>query len=87
MITTSIASGGLAAFRRAAAVVVAACLLVPVLAIAGAAAQPAAGSRPTLEDVEVRDRLIADQESLLNAYRCLFGVDVVAVPERGAIQG
>ena len=38
-----------------------------------AAAQSAA-------DVAVRDRLIADQENLLNTYRCRFGVDVHAVP-------
>ncbi len=31
-------------------------------------------------DVEVRDRLIADQEALLNVYRCMFGVDVEVVP-------
>ncbi|MDE0117595.1 MAG: hypothetical protein OXT07_13390 [bacterium] len=34
----------------------------------------------TVADVEARDRLIADQENLLNAYRCLFGVDVSVVP-------
>ena len=33
-----------------------------------------------LTDVEVRDRLIAAQEALLNAYRCLFDVDAEAVP-------
>ena len=31
-------------------------------------------------DVEVRDRLIADQEALLNTYRCMFGVDTQVVP-------
>ena len=30
--------------------------------------------------MEARDGLIADQENLLNTYRCLFGVDVVVVP-------
>ena len=33
----------------------------------------------TIEDVAVRDRLIADQEALLDAYRCRFSVDVEAV--------
>ena len=33
-----------------------------------------------LEEIAVRDRLVAAQESLLNAYRCLFGVDVQVVP-------
>lgn len=31
-------------------------------------------------DIQVRDYLIANQENLLNTYRCLFGVDVHAVP-------
>ncbi len=31
-------------------------------------------------DVAARDRLIADQEALLNVYRCRFGVDTHAVP-------
>ncbi|MCQ3809329.1 MAG: hypothetical protein KTV68_02100 [Acidimicrobiia bacterium] len=39
----------------------------------GAAAQSVA-------DVEVRDRLVADQEALLNVYRCMFDVDVGVVP-------
>ena len=34
----------------------------------------------TVGDVEARDRLIADQENLLNTYRCLFGVDSDVVP-------
>ena len=45
-----------------------------VLAVGpGALAQSAA-------DVAVRDQLIADQENLLNTYRCRFGVDTHAVP-------
>ena len=39
---------------------------------------PFAGT-PTASDVEVRDKLIFDQESLLNAYRCMFGVDTQVV--------
>ena len=34
----------------------------------------------TVADVIERDRLIASQEALLNAYRCRFSVDVAAVP-------
>ena len=41
--------------------------------VSGAAAQ-------TVADIEVRDRLVADQEALLNVYRCMFGVDVEVVP-------
>ena len=37
-------------------------------------------SAQTQSDVEVRDRLIANQENLLNTYRCLFGVDAGVVP-------
>ncbi|MCY3861455.1 MAG: hypothetical protein OXG67_05760 [bacterium] len=32
------------------------------------------------QDIAERDRLIAEQESLLNVYRCRFGVDVGVVP-------
>lgn len=35
---------------------------------------------PTSIDIEVRDRVVAVQEALLNAYRCLFGVDMEVVP-------
>jgi len=35
---------------------------------------------PTPEELYRRDLLIADQEALLNAYRCQFGVDVLIVP-------
>ena len=34
----------------------------------------------TAADIAARDELIADQESLLNTYRCLYGVDAHAVP-------
>ena len=40
---------------------------------AGAAAQ-------TVADAEARDRLIADQEALLNVYRCMFNLDTQVVP-------
>ena len=35
---------------------------------------------PTAADVTARDSLIANQESLLNTYRCLFNVDTEVVP-------
>ena len=41
---------------------------------------PAPEGVPTEFDVAVRDRLVAVQEALLNAYRCLFGVDTEVVP-------
>lgn len=37
-------------------------------------------SAQTVEDVAQRDQLIANQENLLNTYRCLFGVDTDVVP-------
>ena len=55
------------------ALAVAVSVLVSVAPASVAAAQSAS-------DVEVRDQLIADQENLLNTYRCLFGVDVDVVP-------
>lgn len=56
------------------------CLLGLALGISGASAQNATGSEFTQEDIAVRDNLIAAQESLLNVYRCQFGVDILAVP-------
>ena len=44
-----------------------------VVFVPGASAQ-------TVADVETRDQLIANQENLLNTYRCLFGVDTGVVP-------
>ena len=35
---------------------------------------------PTRADLAERDRLIADQEALLNVYRCRFGIDTEVVP-------
>ncbi|MCY4134174.1 MAG: hypothetical protein OXG30_04575 [bacterium] len=35
---------------------------------------------PAPGDIEIRDRLIGDQEALLNVYRCRFGVDTQVVP-------
>ncbi len=34
---------------------------------------------PSADDITVRDRLIAAQETLLNTYRCRYGIDVSAV--------
>ena len=51
-------------------------LVVGGLALATA---PTASAQ-TVQDIEVRDRLIADQEALLNVYRCMFDVDIQVVP-------
>lgn len=48
--------------------------------MAGASAQSASGTGFTHEDVAVRDDLIAAQETLLNVYRCRFGIDIQEVP-------
>ncbi len=55
-------------------------LLAPVVAVSGAAAQTASRPAASSQDIVQRDRLIAAQENLLNAYRCMFGVDAEAVP-------
>ena len=56
------------------AVVLALVVAAIVVAVApGASAQ-------TVADVEARDQLIANQENLLNTYRCLFKVDTQVVP-------
>lgn len=56
------------------------CLLALVLGMAGASAQSASGTGFTYEDVAIRDNLIAAQETLLNVYRCQFGIDIQEVP-------
>lgn len=63
---------------------------VDVAAVAGGCAngkpvQPASGpgafgGTPTQNDIDVREKLIANQEKLLNTLRCRFGVDTDAVP-------
>ena len=54
-------------------------LLALALGISGANAQSAGESGFTQEDVAIRDNLIAAQETLLNIYRCKFGLDIGAV--------
>ena len=56
------------------------CVLVTALGSSGATAQSALTSGITQQDIEVRDELIFAQESLLNVYRCMFGVDTQIVP-------
>ena len=45
-----------------------------------ATAQDSPAGGATVQDIALRDELIAAQESLLNVYRCRFGVDVEVVP-------
>ena len=57
------------------------CVVAVILALGAVVGVPAAVSaQPTQQDIELRDRLIANQENLLNTYRCLFGVDTGVVP-------
>ena len=58
---------------------VAGILLALALGISGASAQSAGVSGFTQEDIAIRDNLIAAQETLLNVYRCQFGLDIGAV--------
>ena len=50
-------------------------ILVPAVSATGNDASTASN-----QDIAVRDELIAEQESLLNRYRCLFSVDTGVVP-------
>ena len=43
-------------------------------------AQSASSGGFTREDIQLRDDLIAAQETLLNVYRCQFGLDIEVVP-------
>lgn len=74
------AFGRIALFLSRAFRMIAVCLVALALGVNGASAQSGSGSEFTLEDIEIRDNLIAAQESLLNVYRCRFGVDILAVP-------
>ena len=53
--------------------------MLATVVLATATLAPAATAQ-TVQDVESRDSLIANQENLLNTYRCLFGVDTGVVP-------
>ena len=63
---------------RAACVVVVLTLSLSTVAAFGTPVS--AQAEIALEAVAKRDQLIADQETLLNAYRCVFNVDTHAVP-------
>ena len=54
-------------------------LLLP-LGTAVVSAQESASDEVPLESIELRDQLIAAQESLLNTYRCQFDIDTHVVP-------
>lgn len=53
--------------------------MLAAVGLTAAALAPAATAQ-TVQDVEARDSLIANQENLLNTYRCLLGVDTSVVP-------
>lgn len=55
-------------------------VLAAGLAMGGVVALPAGTSAQTVDDVALRDRLIANQEALLNTYRCRFDIDTETVP-------
>ena len=54
-------------------------MLAGAVALAAALLAPVATAQ-TSADIAARDQLIANQENLLNTYRCLFGVDTGVVP-------
>ena len=55
-------------------------VVVGVLAVGLGFAGVSGAAAQTVADIEVRDRLVADQEALLNVYRCMFDVDTEVVP-------
>ena len=54
--------------------------VVLAVVVAGLAVVGPGVSAQTVGEVVERDRLIADQEALLNVYRCMFSVDTQVVP-------
>ena len=71
--------------RGAAAILAASFAFAAVVGAGGAGAQNEPDSVP-LQEVAERDDLIADQEALLNVYRCLFDADTQIVPG-GCVDG
>ena len=71
---------GFKARLRVSCALVALCLSLPVVGGPIAAAQAESSPNELKAAIEKRDGLIASQESLLNAYRCLFDVDTHIVP-------
>ena len=67
-------------------VLVATCLLATSLEVGEARAQGELSGEIASQDIVLRDRLIADQEALLNSYRCRFNIDTHAVPG-GCVRG
>ena len=61
-------------------------VLAVAMAMSAVVALAPAASAQTMADVEARDQLIANQEALLNTYRCRFDIDTQIVPE-GCIDG
>ena len=51
-----------------------------VLVITGSVQAATAETSVPPDEIAIRDTLIAEQEALLNAYRCLFGIDTEVVP-------
>ena len=60
-------------------------LLIVVVALLATFLSPVASAQ-TVADIETRDTLIANQEALLNVYRCMFDVDTEIVPG-GCVDG
>ena len=65
--------------RLTAFIVALACALAVLVGGSWASADEVSAPEPTYGDIRLRDILIIDQENLLNAYRCRFGVDVEVV--------
>jgi len=85
-------AGGVTLFGGRRRGAVSACVVgavVCALFVAGmgaAGAQVPSSDEASVDDGQLREDLIADQESLLNSYRCLFDIDTEVVPG-GCVEG
>ena len=78
-VSEKLAGGGFRPGWRSAVAAAVMCVLVPVLAV-GARAQDGPVGGGSGAGVGALSRLAGEQEALMNAYRCLFAVDVEVVP-------
>lgn len=56
------------------------CVALAIGFVASSSTVAAAQESISAEDIATRDQLIANQENLLNTYRCMFGADLDLVP-------
>ena len=80
MTTTSPVNIGRAPATRRRNLVIRLAAAIAVIAATLSLAAPVGAQSASLAEIAKRDQLIAQQEALLNIYRCRFGIDVEQVP-------